>query len=134
MKRYFPKQQCVTLNQAKLLDEWNYYGGVVYTRCNSKEVRIATIDDAIDWLRRKFNVIIYNSVEPFVDPRSNKIVYRMSVKYCNVRDGWNGRIYIGESKITSNIYAAKRESISIALRWIKKKEDEKKKNQNTRIR
>lgn len=102
------RQSLLTINQAKALVKYGY--------CHT-----ATVDDAIDWLRRKYNIVIYNTIEPFVDPVSNKILYRMSVKQCNLRDGWNGRIYIGESKLTSNIYAAKRQAVSIAIRWIKKK-------------
>ncbi len=85
-----------------------------------------TVDDAIDWLRRKYNIVIYNSIEPFVDPTAKKprILYRYSVKWCNLRDGWNGRKYIGESKLVENIYSAKRQAIMIALRYIKSQKKE----------
>lgn len=85
------------------------------------------VDDAIDWLRRKYNIVIYNSIEPFVDPAAKKprILYRYSVKKCNLRDGWNGRKYIGESKLVENIYSAKRQAIMIALRYIKSQKDGK---------
>lgn len=79
------------------------------------------VDEVIDWLRRKHHIVIYDKIEPFVDPKTNAILYRMAVKKCNLRDGWNGRIYIGESRLTKNIYAAKREAIWLAIRWIKKK-------------
>ena len=78
------------------------------------------VDDVIDWLRRVHKIVIYDKIEPFVDPKTRTILYRMAVKKCNLRDGWNGRIYIGESKLTKNIYAAKREAIWLAIRWIKK--------------
>lgn len=83
-----------------------------------------SVDQAIDWLRRKFNIIIYNAIEPFVDPTVKKprILYRYSVKWCNLRDGWNGRKYIGESKLIENPYVAKRQAIMIAIRYIKKKQ------------
>ena len=77
------------------------------------------VDDVIDWLRRKHKIVIYDKIEPFVDPKTHVILYRMGVKKCNLRDGWNGRIYIGESRLTKNIYAAKREAIWLAIRWIK---------------
>lgn len=77
------------------------------------------VDDVIDWLRRKHKIVIYDKIEPFVDPKTHVILYRMAVKKCNLRDGWNGRIYIGESRLTKNIYAAKREAIWLAIRWIK---------------
>lgn len=118
------RQTLVTINQANTLAKYGYYGYVSYV---PNVGYITTVDDAIDWLRRKYNIVIYNTIEPFVDPVSNKILYRMSVKQCNLRDGWNGRIYIGESKLTSNIYAAKRQAVSIAIRWIKKKYNEKRK-------
>lgn len=112
------RQSLLTINQARALIEYGYYGPVMYVQ---NVGYLATVDDVIDWLRRKYNIVIYNTIEPFVDPVSNKILYRMSVKQCNLRDGWNGRMYIGESKLTSNIYAAKRQAVSIAIRWIKKK-------------
>ena len=118
------KQSLLTSNQASALAKYGYCGYFTYV---STIGRIATIDDAIDWVRRQYNIVIYNTIEPFVDPVSNKILYRMSVKQCNLRDGWNGRIYIGESKLTSNIYTAKRQAVSIAIRWIKKKYNEKRK-------
>lgn len=93
-----------------------------------------SIDSVIDWLRKKYKVVIYNSMEPFVDPESKKILYRYSVKYCNLRDGWNGREYIGKSKLTSNIYAAKRQAIWLAIRWIKKQRNGKKKVQTRSTR
>lgn len=86
------------------------------------------VDQAIDWLRRKFNIIIYNAIEPFVDPTVKKprILYRYSVKWCNLRDGWNGRKYIGESKLIENPYVAKRQAITIAIRYIKERQCSKK--------
>lgn len=86
-----------------------------------------SVDSVIDYLRKKHNVIIYNSMEPFVDPHTNKILYRFSVKFCNIRDGWNGRQYIGQSTMTCNIYSAKRQAIWLAIRWINKQRNGKKK-------
>lgn len=86
-----------------------------------------TVDEAIDWLRRKYNIVIYNAIEPFVDPTAKKprILYRYSVKKCNLRDGWNGRKYIGESKLVENIYSAKRQAIMLAIRYIKSQKNDK---------
>lgn len=88
-----------------------------------------SLDGVIDWLRRKHNIIIYNSIEPFVDPVSDNhhILYRFSVKHCNLRDGWNGREYIGESKLTKNIYTAKKQAITLAIKWLKQHRHERKK-------
>lgn len=82
-----------------------------------------TIDEAIDWLRKKYNVVIYDHVPPFVDPKDDKhrIMYAYDVKYCNRRDGWNGRVIISHAECCSyDIYAAKRMAIAKAIRWIKK--------------
>ena len=84
-------------------------------------VSIPTVDEAIDWLRRKYNVHIYTSIPPFVDPTNDKhpILYRYAVKFCNKRDGWNGRVYVGETNLSENVYSLKRQAIWIAIRWIK---------------
>lgn len=92
-------------------------------------INSVSLDGVIDWLRRKHNIIIYNSIEPFVDPVSDNhhILYRFSVKHCNLRDGWNGREYIGESKLTKNIYTAKKQAITLAIKWLKQHRYERKK-------
>lgn len=92
-------------------------------------INSVSLDGVIDWLRRKHNIIIYNSIEPFVDPVSDNhhILYRFSVKHCNLRDGWNGREYIGESKLTKNIYTAKKQAITLAIKWLKRHRHERKK-------
>lgn len=76
------------------------------------------LDDVIDAIRRRFNVIIYNSAPPHVDPISKKIIYGFSVKVCSTKWGWNARKYLGQSKWRTNIYQAKREAINIAIKWI----------------
>ncbi len=121
----------ITDAQADALEEigcrfWNPGPFTIYVDFN--------VDSVISWLLKKYKVVIYNSMEPFVDPISKKILYRYSVKYCNLRDGWNGREYIGKSKLTSNIYAAKRQAIWLAIRWIKKQRDGKKKVQTRSTR
>ena len=92
-------------------------------------INSVSLDGVIDWLRRKHNIVIYNSIEPFVDPVSDNhhILYRFSVKRCNLRDGWNGREYIGESKLTKNIYTAKKQAITLAIKWLKQHRHERKK-------
>ena len=82
---------------------------------------IPTVDEAIDWIRRKFNVVIYNSFEPFVDPtdKNKHITYGYSVKFCDTEFGWNGRIYIGRGRDSYDMYAAKRNAITTALKYIK---------------
>lgn len=82
---------------------------------------IPTCDETIDWLRRKYSVCIYTSVPPFVDPTDDDhpILYRYTAKYCNRRDGWNGRVRIGETNLSKNVYSLKRQAIWLAIRWIK---------------
>lgn len=81
-----------------------------------------TVDQAIDWIREKYDVVIYNHVPPFVNPKDkqNRIIYIYGVKFCNRRDGWNGRVAISCGRMSHNIYAAKRMAIMDAIRWIKK--------------
>lgn len=85
-----------------------------------REVKIYPlgIDDVIDKIRRRFNVIIYNTAPPHVCPMSKKIVYGFSVKVSNTKWGWNARKYLGQTKWRTNIYQAKREAINIAIKWI----------------
>lgn len=101
----------------KQLLRWNCITPPIYY------IPVPTVDQAIDWIREKYDVVIYNHVAPFVDPRDkqNRIVYIYGAKFCNRRDGWNGRIVISRRGYTShNIYTAKRMAIAEAIRWIKK--------------
>jgi len=89
---------------------------------------IPTVDEVIDWLRRKHNIIIANKSIPFVDPLKNKISFNFVIKWCNLRDGWNGRVIIGHTGSHTNIYAAKRIAIWKAIRYIEKTERERSKH------
>jgi hypothetical protein len=86
-------------------------------------VSVPTVDETIDWLRRKYNIIVYDKIEPFVDPTDQThktILFRFGVKRCDRTNlGWNGRMYIGETRLARNIYSLKRDAISIALKYIK---------------
>lgn len=76
------------------------------------------VDEIIDSIRKKYNVIIYHKATPFVDS-SGKIIYNFAAKCCNPKFGWNGRTYIDTpSKWDSNIYEAKRRAIRAAAQWI----------------
>lgn len=82
---------------------------------------IPTVDEAIDWIRRKYNIIIYDKFAPFVDTYGNKFIwYAYGVKRCNLKQGWNFREYIGYSHSRKSPYSAKREAINIALKYITK--------------
>jgi hypothetical protein len=76
-----------------------------------------------DWLRRKHNIVIYNKVEPFVDPTDDthkKILFKYGVKRCDINHlGWNGRIDLGATRLSTNVYSLKREAINIAIKYIK---------------
>lgn len=98
---------------------------------------VPTVDQAIDWIRRKFDVVIYNSAEPFVKPLTKDIVYAYSVKYCNKRDGWNGRVIIDRGgEWCKDPNTAKRRALTKALNFIKKERDAKRrrKSENRRKR
>lgn len=82
---------------------------------------VPTVDEVIDWLRRKYNVIIVNSADPFVNPVSKYIEYGYKVKQCNPKWGWNQREYVGGTVWSCDINAAKRMAIRIAIRHILKK-------------
>ena len=76
------------------------------------------VDDIIDSIRKKYNVVIYHKATPFVDS-SGKIIYNFAAKCCNPKFGWNGRTYIDTPPVwDSNIYEAKRRAIRAAARWI----------------
>ena len=83
-----------------------------------------TVDEAIDWLRRKFCIIVYDAVEPYVNPTTHRtILYSYKVKYCSLNWGWNQRKILGRTKSSPNSYATKRQALWIALRYIKKRKD-----------
>lgn len=85
-------------------------------------VSAPTVDEVIDWLRRKYNIHIYTCIEPFVDPNDPKgsVLYRYGAKWCDRRNGWNGRLVIGKTNLSKNPYSLKRQAITFALRWITK--------------
>lgn len=85
------------------------------------------VDAAIDYIRRRYNVHIYNSAPPFVAPATKKVVYAFSVKVCNNQLGWNGRKSLGCTKWYENVYQAKRAALKIALDWILSQKSQKSK-------
>lgn len=85
-----------------------------------------SVDEAIEWLRRKYNVVIYNKAAPFVDPKSRgDILYAYAVKFCNVKRGYNFRENVGEGMWNKNIFTAKKEAITIAVKYIKAQKERK---------
>lgn len=138
------KQNRVTIKQAKELKKLGFREGSVYysynynndgfktvERCKfgqvgdwnnfSLMISVPTIDEACDWIRRKFNVIVYDATPPYVDPAGSKCIwYRYAVKFCNILGGWNFREYIGTSKRLKNAYAAKRQALSLAISYVMK--------------
>lgn len=133
------KMNLVTIKQAKELRDLGFVGPtmrhayrfdkkhyklqhvrVLTTNVCDSVLCVPTVDEAIDFIRKKYNIIIYNRIAPFVDEKTHKIYYSYAVKYCNKLWGWNHRKYIGSSKTSANIYAMKRSAITIAIRHIKK--------------
>ncbi|MBO5628236.1 MAG: hypothetical protein J5965_04070 [Aeriscardovia sp.] len=132
---------CITLFQAKQLRQlgFNEYVSSHYWLIKHNPLCLAmstpdnwndskcfvsapTVDETIDWLRRKYNIHIYTCIEPFVDPKDPKgsVLYRYGVKWCDKNNGWNGRIVIGKTNLSKNPYSLKRQAITFALRWITK--------------
>lgn len=138
------KDSLVTKTQAKILQTLDFHEAVCGyydkvnnfcsyksspTDCNHPSLRMRwismpTVDEVIDWLRRKHNIIIYNKIEPFVDPADQThktILFRFGVKQCDTKHlGWNGRVNIGETRLSKNVYSLKREAVNIALKYILK--------------
>lgn len=90
--------------------------------CAKRMLPVPTVDDVIDWFRRKYDIMIYNCIEPFISPADDKILFSYRVKKCNTKWGWNHREYIGERIFGKDINAVKRKGIWIAIRYIKKKQ------------
>ncbi len=87
---------------------------------------VPTCDEVIEWLRVKHDIMIFHAVPPFVDPSldgKNEILYRLCVKFCNRRDGWNGREIVGKTDLNKNLNTLKRQAISIAIKWLLKKKN-----------
>ncbi len=117
------KKNCVTAKQAFELEKLGFKEKtrfLVYCGKNLDNIKVArlpTVDETIDWLRRKYHIIIYNHCEPFVDPANKKVYFNYRVKKCNKE--WNWRIYIGTTKLSSNPYAVKRMAIRMAINFLK---------------
>lgn len=113
----------VTIKQAAALREIGYM-----------VLLVPTVDDVVDWLRKKHHIIIYNCVEPFVDPVDGRIKYGYKVKKCNKKWGWNYREYVGNRVISHDCYAAKRVCIWNAIRYIKKQKENAERRRNCKNR
>lgn len=92
----------------------------IVSMCTDARVE-CILDSYIAFLRDEEQVIIYNHCAPFVHPKDNKILYVYAAKWCNLRDGWNGRIQITGPIQSYDPIEAKREVIKQALIWLKKK-------------
>lgn len=78
-------------------------------------------DIAIEQLRLDYNIIVYNYMPPFVCPVSKKIMFCYAVKQCSLRDGWNGRTFIGKSEYLDDPLECKRQAIKMAIDFINNK-------------
>ena len=100
------------------LYEQSYYGN--WSVPERQFISAPTVDEAIDYFRRKYEIIVFNAFPPFVSPlKNNRIVYGYTVKKCHPRWGWNQRRSLGRTKESCNIYAAKRMAIAITLKYLK---------------
>lgn len=119
------RDNLVTKTQGKALKELGFEEITLYYYSAGlrHEVSVPTTDEAIDWLRRKYNIIVYNKVEPFVDPTDDThktILFKYGIKLCDTHHlGWNGRTDLGTTRLAKNAYSLKREAIGIALKYIK---------------
>lgn len=120
------KESLISKTQALAIKKLGFNELTLYLR---GDMSVPTVDEVIDWLRRKHNIIIYNKIEPFVDPADQThktILFRFGIKRCDINHlGWNGRLYIGETRFSKNIYSLKREAISIAIKYIMSHEKKK---------
>jgi hypothetical protein len=79
---------------------------------------VPTVDEAIDWIRRKFNIVIYLE-DPYTDPLNDKIIlYSYKVELYNIGRNWNMYEQLGQSNRSPNVYGMKRQAIWLAIRWI----------------
>ena len=78
------------------------------------------VNTAIELLRIKHNIVVYDYMPPFVHPTSKKIIFCYAVKQCNIRDGWNGRIFIGKSEYLDDPLECKCQAINLAIDFINK--------------
>lgn len=121
------KANSITLEQFKELNRLRYHGtatGYVYQKPKGEWFFIPTCDEVIEWLRVKHDIMIFHAVPPFVDPSldgKNEILHRLCIKFCNRRDGWNGREIIGKTDLNKNLNTLKRQAITIAIKWLLKK-------------
>lgn len=126
----------VTLKQALVLKELGFKENtsMMYVGQLGPTIAAPTVDEAIDWIRRRFRVIVYNIAAPYVDPVEKRIKYGYRVKFCNIKWGWNQREMLERGIWSADCYAAKRSAIWIALRYILKNKENAKKRRNRRNR
>ena len=56
------KESLISKTQTLALKELGFNELTLYLR---GDMSVPTVDEVIDWLRRKHNIIIYNKIEPF---------------------------------------------------------------------
>ena len=76
------------------------------------------INNAMYVLQKLYNIIIYNKMEPYVSPITNKITYCYAVKKCDTNRGWNFRVFIGHTDYYTDEIVAKIEAIIIAYNYL----------------
>lgn len=78
-----------------------------------KDEEIINITTSLEEYRKKYNIVVYNRFEPFVDPKTSEIRYGYSIKRCNKTRGWNFRQYIGDTHVGSDPNVLKAEALEI---------------------
>lgn len=80
------------------------------------------LDKVIDELRVLHRIVIYNTMQPYVDPttKDGTILFRFTAIFLS-KDGWNFRLKLGNSIQTPDIYVAKRQAIAWAIKYLRTK-------------
>ena len=82
----------------------------------------SNVDQAIDLIRQKYNIVVYNSAAPHVSStnKENKIVFGYTVKKCypGTPQGWNKRVYIYTTNWYDDPWKAKIEAIKAIVEYV----------------
>jgi len=99
--------------------DWNHFKTLTCVVVKPIFLSIPTLDEAIEWLRCKYDIIVFHKAEPFIITQEKGIQYSFGVKKCSKPFGWNARRYLGFTEWTNDINKAKREAIQYAIEHLK---------------
>ena len=104
---------------ADLLGEYNRLTANNLFSDNKSIILNTKLDEVITVLFLKYNIVVYNDVEPFVDPHNNEeIIFQYASKWCNTTMGWNGRIYIARGVHSKTPILAKYKIVLESIKWL----------------